>query len=280
MKLLFFHSTWGLNAIPDLEGQLKKIKEGGFDGVEMAVPEDASECRHVRRLLDDVGLAVIAQQCRTRGLTVDGHTSWFEGCYERAMLLEPLFLNSHTGCDHFSFGQNLQIFDHANAMANKHGLEVYHETHRGRALFSAPATERFLQERPQLKLVADFSHWCCVHESLLADQVERVQHAIGRSYAIHARFGHAEGPQVPDPRDPVWQPNLDTHLEWWRQILALRTSEGCGVLPITPEFGPAPYMTLLPHTQSPIADLWEINVFTRKWVEAGLRTVLESNPLT
>ena len=155
------------------------------------------------------------------------HKTGFEPQYERALLLKPLYLNSHTGCDHFSIKANLEIFDHANDMAKKHGVEVYHETHRGRALFSAPAAMQFLSERPRLKLVADFSHWCCVHESLLGDQPERVERAAKNAYAIHARVGHAEGPQIPDPRDPLWQPNLDAHLAWWTQIAAHRRAEGC-----------------------------------------------------
>jgi sugar phosphate isomerase/epimerase len=270
MKILFFRSIWGLEEMPSLEAQLRKIKAGGFDGVEMAVPSDAAACREARQILDDLGLAVIAQQCRTTGATVSEHTAGFAAIFERALLLRPLHLNSHTGRDHFTFEQNLEIFDHAAALAAEHKVELSHETHRGRALFSAPATVQFLAARPQLKLVADFSHWCCVHESLLADQVERVACAIRRSSAIHARIGHDQGPQIPDPRDPVWQPHLETHLAWWKQIVAQSRAEGREILCVTPEFGPAPYMTLLPHTQKPIADLWEVNCFMRDWLKARL----------
>jgi sugar phosphate isomerase/epimerase len=271
MNILFFRSVWGLEDLPALEDKFKKIKAGGFEGVEFDVPLDVSTCKHARQVLDDLGLDVIAQQWRTTGQTVAEHIAGFEPQYERALLLRPLYLNSHTGRDHFSIEENLEIFDHADALAKKHGLEVYHETHRGRALFSAPATAQFLAMRPELKLVADFSHWCCVHESLLADQSERVGCAIRNSFAIHARIGHAEGPQVPDPRDPLWQPNLDAHLSWWKQIVALRRAGRCQLLPITPEFGPAPYMTWLPHTKTPVADLWEINCFMRDWLKQHLQ---------
>ena len=270
MKILFFRSTWGLEAMPTLEAQLRKIKAGGFDGVELAVPADAAACREARKRLDDLGLAVIAQQCRTTGPTVAEHTAGFEAIFERALLLRPLHLNSHTGRDHFTLEQNLEIFDHAAALAAKHGVELLHETHRGRALFSAPATERFLAERPQFRLVADFSHWCCVHESLLADQAERVARAIKHSSAIHARIGHDQGPQIPDPRDPMWQSHLDVHLNWWKKSVAHRRAEGRAVLCVTPEFGPAPNMTLLPETHQPIADLWDIIVFMRDWLKEQL----------
>jgi sugar phosphate isomerase/epimerase len=269
MKILFFRSVWGLKE-PAIESKLEKIKSGGFDGVELEVPLDVETCRRARKTADELELLIVAQQWRTAGRTVVEHKAGFEPQYERALLLKPLYLNSHTGCDHFSVEENLEIFDHANGLAQKHGVEVYHETHRGRALFSAPATMQFLAARPQLKLVADFSHWCCVHESLLADQTERVERAAKSAYAIHARVGHAEGPQIPDPRDPLYQPNLEAHLSWWKKIAAHRRAEGCVFLPVCPEFGPAPYMTLLPHSHQPIADLWEINCFVRDWLKERL----------
>jgi sugar phosphate isomerase/epimerase len=270
MKILYFRSVWGMDDCPTFEARFKKIKAGGFDGVELDVPLDLETCQRARQLLDETGLAVVAQQWRTGGKTVTEHMSSFEQQYARALALKPLYLNSHTGCDHFTLEENLAIFDHANALAKKHGMEVYHETHRGRALFSAPAAMKFLDARPQLKLVADFSHWCCVHESLLADQPERVERAAQCAHAIHARVGHAEGPQIPDPRDPLWQPNLEANLAWWQSIAAHRRAEGCAFLPVCPEFGPAPYMTLLPHSHQPIADLWEINCFMRDWLKAKL----------
>lgn len=270
MKILYFRSVWGLDAFPTVEEKLQKIKSGGFDGVELEVPLDAATCRRARQTLDELGLAVVAQQWRTGGKTVAEHTAGFEQQYERALILKPLYLNSHTGCDHFSAEDNLAIFDHATALAAKHGLEVYHETHRGRALFSAPATMQFLAARPRLKLVADFSHWCCVHESLLADQLERVEQAAKHAHAIHARIGHAEGPQIPDPRDPLWQPSMEAHLNWWKKIVAFRRADGCALLPVCPEFGPFPYMTLLPQSHQPIADLWDINCYMRDWLKDRL----------
>ena len=270
MKLLFFRSVWGLEDCPTLEDKFKRIKAGGFDGVELDVPLEVETCKRARQALEDLGLAVVAQQWRSSGATVAEHTASFEPQYERALLLQPLYLNSHTGRDHFTFEENLEIFDHASALAARYGLAVWHETHRSRALFSVPSTARFLAARPQLQLVADFSHWCCVHESLLADQAAGVQQAIARSFAIHARVGHAEGPQVPDPRDALWQPNLAAHLAWWRSIAATRAAAGCPWLAITPEFGPAPYMTLLPYSRQPIADLWELNCFMRDWLKDQL----------
>jgi sugar phosphate isomerase/epimerase len=270
MKILFFRSVWGLEDQPTLADRFARIKEGGFDGVEVAVPDTVDECKRARECLDELGLAVVGQQWQSCGRNPAEHVASFEKLYERALLLKPLYLNSHTGCDHFTLEENLAIFDHTTALAVIHGVPVYHETHRSRALFSAPQTMQILDARPNLRLTADFSHWCCVHESLLEDQADRVERAMQRSYAIHARVGHAEGPQITDPCDPLWEKNLAVHLAWWKRIVAHRQAEGCEILPVCPEFGPAPYMTLLPHVHTPIADLWQINCHMMEWLRPRL----------
>ena len=56
-----------------------------------------------------------------------------------------------------------------------------------------------------LRVTFDVSHWCNVHESLLADQQETVDMTLQRVDHIHARIGHPEGPQVNDPRAPEWE---------------------------------------------------------------------------
>lgn len=50
------------------------------------------------------------------------------------------------------------------------GFEVYHETHRKRFLHSPWVTRDFLPKFPNLKLVADLSHWVCVAETDTADE--------------------------------------------------------------------------------------------------------------
>jgi len=50
----------------------------------------------------------------------------------------------------------------------------------------------------------------------------------------------------------------------------LRAAEGLKDLDICPEFGPAPYMTLLPYQRRPIVELWEVNCFMRDWLRRNL----------
>ncbi len=267
MEILYLKSTWGMQG--DLEEKLRRIRDAGFAGVELGVPADESACDHARKLLDKLELQAVVQQW-TAGATPADHCASFEQQYRRAIKLAPLYVNSHTGKDFFDLDQNLLVFDRAAELERDLGLPVLHETHRGRALFSATSTTALLSRRPELKLTADFSHWCCVHESLLEDQSAAVEKAIDRSYHIHARVGHAEAPQVPDPRVPEWQPALERHFSWWQAIIARQRASGRKHMTICPEFGPPPYLVTLPGSGKPIADLWDINLFVRDYLKEKL----------
>lgn len=261
MKILFVRGIWGMDR-GSLAANLAMIKEGGFDAVEMGVPAEEAERRTLRSELDRTGLALVAQQW-TAGTTPEEHARSFEEQLRRAVDFKPLFVNSHTGKDHFSLQQNLVVFRAAERLEEETGIRIVHETHRGRALFSAPAASALLEALPGLRLAADFSHWVCVHESFLEDQAEALQKAVDASWHIHARVGHPEGPQITHPAAPEWKDAVETHLGWWKRITVRHRKLGTAQLTICPEFGPIPYMTALPWTRQPLADLWEVNVYMK-----------------
>lgn len=95
-----------------------------------------------------------------------------------------LFCNSHSINDYFSWDEAHAFFDEALAFQEAEGLEVYHETHRKRWLHSPWVTRQFIQTYPQMKLVADLSHWINVAEtdtvSLCATCTERRGTAASR----------------------------------------------------------------------------------------------------
>ncbi len=133
------------------------------------------------------------------------HLQQFKSTLEAAASLKPVYINCHSGRDHFSFDQNKAFIDFTTELNVKTKVPIYHETHRGRILYSAPISRQFMEKHPSLRLTLDISHWCNVHESLLNDQLETVKLAISRTDHIHTRVGHAEGPQVNDPRAPEWK---------------------------------------------------------------------------
>jgi sugar phosphate isomerase/epimerase len=185
-------------------------------------------------------------------------------------LLKPLYINCHSGRDHFSMEKNIPFIEHTLQLSKDTGILICHETHRGRIMFAAHVTRDYIAKYPDLKLTFDVSHWCNVHESLLDDQEDAVGMAIARTEHIHARVGHAEGPQVNDPRAPEWKAAFDRHLQWWDKIAARKRKNG-ELLTILTEFGPADYMPALPYTRQPLADQWEINVFMMKMLRERYR---------
>ena len=188
------------------------------------------------------------------------HKSQFQKGVESAISLNPVYINCHSGKDYFAFEQNKELVDFTIKRSSESNVPIYHETHRGRMLFAAHISKNFIEKIEGLRLTLDISHWCNVHESLLADQKDTIDLALSRTNHIHARIGHAEGPQVNDPRAPEWADAVKAHFSWWDQVVKRRRAEGKFVTFLT-EFGPPNYLQTLPYTNQPVANQWDINVY-------------------
>ncbi|MFT3850188.1 MAG: sugar phosphate isomerase/epimerase [Propionivibrio sp.] len=260
MKICFLCPSWG-NELP-FDQFVQKVKAAGYDGVETSLPiDDAALKSRMLDALADAGLIFVGQHWETVTVDFERHQAEYLARLRNLGDGKPLLIDSQTGRDFFSFEQNMALVEVASAFTAETGIPVVHETHRGKFSFAAHVTECFLRANPDLRIGADFSHWCNVAETLLDDQETALSLAISRADHIHARVGFPEGPQVPDPRAEEWADVLAKHLGWWDRIVARARTEGRKTLCITPEFGPYPYMTILPGSKRPIADQWEINVF-------------------
>ena len=262
MQLWFFCPLWGSSDL-GWECFFARVKQAGYDGVEMSLPLDEREQKLILSLLKACDLKWIAQHWETN----DPEPSVYLKNYERYLYnlasAHPLFINSQSGKDFFSFAHNKAILERAAAIAEETGVKIIHETHRGRFSFSTTVTLSFLEALPGLRLTADFSHWCNVAESFLQDQPEAMRAAVARADHIHARVGFPQGPQVNDPRAPEWTEALDHHLAWWDAIVAEHRRRKSDALTITPEFGPAPYMPAMPYSREPLSNQWEINLYMK-----------------
>lgn len=253
MKVLFFCPRWGSEHL-SWDVFCQKVKESGYDGVEYAIAAQTTsrELEAAWSSAHKYGLAIIAQHYDTVTSDFDQHAETYQAWLEKIRPYPVVKLNSQTGKDFFNFEQNKALIE----LGNRYG--AIHETHRGKFSFAAHITRQYLEAIPALRLTLDASHWVNVAESLLGDQQEAMSLAISRTDHIHARIGHAEGPQVPDPRMPEWQEALECHLNWWDQVAALKRGWN-PPLTITTEFGPFPYMVNQPATGGPIADQWSVN---------------------
>jgi sugar phosphate isomerase/epimerase len=265
-KIKFFCPRWG--AADPWDSFCKRVKEAGYDGIETPLSSiDAPEKEEIMIALKKYGLTVIGQYYQSLEADVESNARNLKLHLKSLATLKPLFINAQTGKDFFTIEQNKKVFATAFQFTKESGVEVVHETHRGKALFAAPITKQYIEQLPDLRLTLDISHWCNVHESLLHDQTDAVDLALSRTHHIHSRIGYQEGPQVNDPRAPEWKDTVDTHLKWWDKVVDLHRKAN-RILTVTTEFGPPTYMPVLPYTKMPVADQWEINVYMMKLLKA------------
>ncbi len=269
LKLLFAKSKWDL---PDLglADFLAKIKAAGFGASELYLPTVTETDGEVRSAHEKAGLKLVAQIV-TEGDSRDAHEESLRRLYARALSCAAVRVNCHTGADWLGFADNVRLFQTALNLEKEHGVTICHETHRGRALYNAPDTLRYLAELPDLRLTADLSHWQVVHETDdLARQSTAVDAVVDRAWHIHARVGCSQAPQVADPRAPEFAAQLKTLFAIWRRILSARAEDGADFIAITPEFGPPPYQPVEPVSGRLLADPWEVNVWMRDYLSSRL----------
>lgn len=269
MKLKVFKSLWGMTG--SLEEQARRIAEAGvYDGIETSMPAPENEARF-RVVLAENGLGYVPM-IFSFGDTVQEHIASFRANLQRALTFAPSVINAHGGKDYWSADDQMRFAEAAlqatEELAAPNGVLVGHETHRGRLMFTPSNTAALLRRFPELRLNADFSHWCCVCESLLDDQKDAVDLACARSVHIHGRIGHPEGPQVSDPRAPEFAEAAAKHFGWWDAIVAAQRAAGRSTMTFTPEFGPPAYMPALPYTRQPVADLWDICLYMTRQFRA------------
>ena len=262
MELKIFCPLWGFEELGK-ETFFRKVKGAGYDGVEMSLPLDENEKASILKLIEKNDLHLIAQHYESATPDFDKHKEEFRLRLKNLVTANPLFINTQTGQDYFEFEQNSELIEIADEVSKENNVKIIHETHRGKFSFAAHVMAYYLKRLPNLRIGFDVSHWCNVAESFLHDQNEAVELAISRTDHIHARVGFPEGPQVSDPRVPEWQEALQIHLNWWGKIVENHRNAGKKFLTITSEFGPYPYMPILPYTGQPVTSQWDVNVFMK-----------------
>ena len=260
-ELLFMQTDWGFRGTSDQF--CAAARKEGYEGIEIWWPGDKTEAQIELFDAAKKHKLEIGFLCGGHQASAADHFELFKRNLDAICsnsYQKPLYVNCHSGKDYFTYEQNKKFIDYATSVAKTTVIPIYHETHRGRMLYATTVTKNFAERNPELRLTLDISHWCNVHESLLADQKETVDFLLDRVDHIHSRIGHAEGPQVNDPRAPEWESAVKAHLAWWDKVVERKKQKGERMTILT-EFGPADYMPALPYTRQPVADQWAINVY-------------------
>jgi sugar phosphate isomerase/epimerase len=297
-RLALVRSLWGFAESPATWAEgLQKVAQRGYAGIECCphfMKDDEAE--HLVSLLRENDLRAVAQ-CHSdpyhvpdapvatankpvestaaatakyekytprtpRETSVAEHSATVRAQVTRAQKLlgdRLMFANLHSGCERWSAEEEDEYFAACEALERETGVELVHETHRGRLLFSPWNARDILSRWPALRVTADISHWTVVAHGFLDRDWDIVEQLARQTRHIHARVGTDQAPQVHDPRDgsmgAVW---LEHHERVWDLIWQEQHKRGLEECTLVPEFGPPPYMPVMPHSATPVADLEDI----------------------
>jgi hypothetical protein len=303
-KLRFIKTLWGIEE-PISSSLFQSIKSEGYDGVEVirlawSLSDDSKET--LIASANAANLAVVCQMHTCGGyldqendyeyaycdsFSVSKHKEDFalqlQQCVEiLGQVNAGGFINVHAGVDAWTIEQAVDFLSFALSAISQVDVTVTFETHRQR-LFCNPFMTRDLLQRSELadlKLNADLSHWYCACERVFDKTQARdepwwpdvLQSVAERCYYIHARFGWAQGPQMADPSAPECASDRNLQLQAWQVLLQTmmardRDGDETSDCFVSPEYGPPPYLPVLPGTQEPVASLPDAVAYTKGQVE-------------
>ena len=141
METKFFYPRWGS---ADIEWPifLGKVKKNGYQGVETDLPFNKQR-EEILSILNDFELEFIGQHWQTKEVDFKKHKEKYKRHIYNLAEAEPLFINSHTGMDFFSFSENAELIELAFSIEKETGIVISHETHRSRFSYAAHVCLRF-----------------------------------------------------------------------------------------------------------------------------------------
>lgn len=257
MELKLFRHLWGVG---NPLAALPRFKSKGYHGIEVGILVMPDH----ERLVEGIhahGFDFIPQIFTadfTQEPDVSRHVDSFARHLETVAAFDPMMVVAHSGCDAWTPAEAESFYRQALSIAAGYSFPIAHETHRGRYFYNPWNCAAMLDLFPGLRLCCDFSHWVCVCERLIDDQLDIIRQAAGRCIHLHARVGFENGPQVPDPAAPQYATHLAAHERWWDMIWNAQRERGDVVSTLTPEFGPPSYLHTRPEDNSPLVDLEEV----------------------
>lgn len=265
--LTILQALWSMQALRgapqerSLEDNIARIKGAGFGGFSSMWDDEAVARRAA-------GLA------RAEGLIVEGvllPTSV-------EAMLPALDWGSKYGLHHLNVQLNMRPRRFEEAVAILHKLldvtrqadfPVYVETHRGRLTNDLLVTLDLLDAVPEVRLLADLSHYVVAREVELPVSAEidaQIEAILARSWAFHGRVAGSGQVQLPLSY-PHSRPWIDQFAAWWARGFASwrRRADASAELTFTCELGPQPYAIPGPDGQD-LTDRWQESLAMRDLV--------------
>ena len=265
MQLKLFKTLWGFDGT--YADAVNEALKQGYDGIEGPVPETTQETEQFAELLQQTNFSYIAEIATTgtyvpdRTLSVEDHLTYIKDRVERLNILQPEFITCLGGCDAWGESDSISFLRQAIGIVADIDLDISFETHRGRIFFNPWVTERIVKKMPSLKLTCDFSHWCVVCEGIQETEEEIIESLLANAWHIHGRVGYDQGAQVPDPRTPLFDNDIERHFKWWSSIWNEHLRQLKSITTVTPEFGIDRYEYFDSVNGKPLVDIDAINLW-------------------
>ena len=294
-SLRLIKTLWGIEE-PIGKTLFDSIRQEGYHGVEVIrlAWMDEKSAEALVKSLNDAKLSVVCQIHTAGGFlrqgeyvycdefNVESHVASFaeqlSECQDLILKVHAGgFVNVHAGVDAWTQSEALSFLRACMDLMETVDFPVTFETHRQRLFCNPFQTRELLQIESlhSLRLNADLSHWYCACERVFDPSTGRdakwwpeVVQLLERHVAyIHARFGWAQGPQIADPSDPACETEKTLQMQVWHQLLEAMQKRDGGDCFVCPEYGPPPYLPVMPHTQEPVASLAHAVSFTKGYIE-------------
>ncbi len=244
-----------------LEENVAMIAQAGFEGVSTSYGS-REDARRLSQVLAQYGLQMEAQ-CFPR--TVDE----LRPVLEHAVEFGAHHIDLQPDVRPRRLGDALELIDGWQRLAEQVDIPVYIETHRDRMTTDLHFTLDLLDERPDLRLLGDLSHYLVGREFAWPVNEENeaaMQRIIAHSWAFHGRVASREQVQIEISFEPhrMW---VDLFLRWWRDGFASWRQRAApdDTLVFTCELGPKPY-AIIGRDGNDTTDRWAESLLMRQWI--------------
>lgn len=242
-KLLVLQSLWAMQNLRDapaersLEENVARIKAAGFDGFGTMWEDDATAAR-ASDLAAREGLIL-------EGLCIPQNLAGIKTALERSARFPLHHLNLQVRILPRTVDEASRLIDSIQKLLEQASIPVYLETHRGRLTNDLLFTLELLDRHPDLKLLADLSHYVVAREmELPIDETtnRQISAILDHAWAFHGRVAGSGQVQLPlgFEQHRAW---VDQFTAWWASGFAnwSRRASADAEVTFVCELGPQPY---------------------------------------
>lgn len=270
MNFRVFQSFWALSRLPlgnesewSIGEKFEKLRDGGFDGIDVPWTPTLPSAEAVQHA-QEIGLPY--------GLTC--FPSSVEAFEELVALFRnldpgPVYVNIQPAVKVFSVGEGASYLREWIRLGAAAGLRVLIETHRDRMTTDLRFTLQLLDEVPEMRLVADLSHFVVGQEfswPVRAEDHELIHRVLERSDMFHGRVASREQVQIAI----TWEHHqqwLDLFLGWWEEgfrLWASRAPSEDDLIFVT-ELGPPQWYAITGPDGKELSDRWAESLLLKQF---------------